>query len=58
MADEIPGTGRDESGRFDAVDRVGPEHISSKLLLHEAGIRPVAVETANDVITIGPGIWP
>ncbi len=58
MADEVPRPGRDETGRLDAVARVGLEHVAGQLFLDELPIRPVLVERADQIIAIGPGIGP
>ena len=56
VADEIPGAGRDETSRLNAVAGVGVKGIAGNLLAHKPPVRLVAVEHADDVIAIRPGV--
>ena len=56
MADEIPRAGRDESCRLNAVACVGIKRVAGDLLAHEQVVRFVAVECADDIVAIRPGV--
>src|SRR5439155_1016028 len=54
----VPRTGGDEAGGGQAVHAVGEQHVAGDLLLHEAGVRLVGIEGANDVVAVRPGVGP
>ena len=56
VPDEIPRAGGDESEPLDAVPRVGKQRVSGDLFLHEAAVRLVAVEGADNVVAVRPGV--
>ena len=56
MPDEIPWASGDHSKSFDAIGCPGIQYISCNLLLNEPSIRLIAIERADDVVSVRPGV--
>ena len=56
VADEIPGTGGDESGCDHAGGIARGEHVAGDLLADEPAVGKVAVEGPDHVVAIRPGV--
>ena len=56
VSDEVPGSGGDEAEGGDAVDGVWVEGITRDLFFDEAGVGFVAIESADDVVAVGPRV--
>src|SRR3984957_20879286 len=58
VSDQVPGSRGDKSRGLDRVGTVGMKHVAGELFLHKLRVRLVPIESANNVIAIGPRIGP
>ncbi len=56
MTDEVPWTGCEKSQPDDAVGGTRKENVASDLFFDKLPIRFVLIETADDVVSVGPGM--
>ncbi len=58
MSDEVPRSRRQKPEAKDPILGIRVETVSSNLLLYKPSIWFVLIERADNIITIGPRIWP